>query len=453
MPQYSALVVTSDPATADHLRTALDALGLTSEVAGSISQAVVRLSLAIQPRLLVADSQLSDGDVLDFMARHTSGPSVAPVIVLARPDAQHLTEQAILRGAIAALALPFDAVTLQRVVARALVRRERRDLPAGPRPARSSPFLGESRAVEALTKDIERAAQTDLSVLIQGETGTGKGVLARWIHDLSPRAREPYIDVNCAALSKELFESEICGFEKGAFTGATSTKVGLLEAAHGGTMFLDEFGDLAPDVQPRMLKLIEDKRCRRLGSVREQQCDVRFVAASNHDLDMLVRERRFRADLFFRMNSLTVVCPPLRDRGEDVLVLAASFLASVSRQLHRPGLEFSREAIDALIAHSWPGNVRELLHVVERAALMSEGDAIGREHLRLSAAHTSQGGLAEHKESTTLEALQVRHIQMVLDAEAWNVERSARLLGLARSTLYQKIKQHRLSDRLRDTGR
>ena len=187
--------------------------------------------------------------------------------------------------------------------------------------------------------------------------------------------------------------------------------------------------------------------------MREQQCDVRFVAASNHDLDMLVRKRRFRADLFFRINSLTVVCPPLRERSEDILPLAASFLASVSRQLRRPGLEFSREANDALVAHSWPGNVRELLHVVERAALMSDGDAIGREQLRLSAAHPSQGGPAEHQESTTLEALQVRHIQMVLEAEAWNVERSARLLGLARSTLYQKIKQHGLSDRLRDTDR
>lgn len=453
MPESDALVVSSDPATAGDLRRLLDAVGVSSQVAGTVGHAAELLQRGQAPRLLVVDSLMSDGNVLDFLARHEGVPP-APVLVVAAPDTMHLAQGALRLGAKSIVSSPFDAVALQTAITAAMMHSGHshgRDERAEPGP--SSPFVGPSGAIRALARDINRVAKTDVPVLIQGETGTGKGVLARWIHDESLRAGGPFIDVNCAALSKELFESEMCGFEKGAFTGATSVKVGLMEAAEGGTMFLDEIGDLDLEVQPRMLKLIEEKRFRRLGSVREQQSDVRFIAASNQDLNQLVRERRFRADLLFRINTMIVVCPPLRDRAEDVPALAARFLAPVARHLHRPFLRLSREALDVLSAQRWPGNIRELQHVVERAALMSDGDVIGVDDLRLHADYADPDSPVDAPESITLEALQLRHIQLVLDTEDWHVERAARRLGMPRSTLYQKIKQHGLGSRTRHTQR
>ena len=281
-------------------------------------------------------------------------------------------------------------------------------------------------------------------MLIEGETGTGKGVLARWIHQESPRARGPFVDVNCASLAKELFESEMYGFEKGAFTGATVSKVGLIEAAHRGTMLLDEIGDLDLSVQPRLLKVIEDKRFRRLGSVREQQCDVRFIAASNHDLVQLVRQKRFRQDLLFRINTLRLTCPPLRKRTEDIPDIANHLLESAARDLHKPKLALAPEAMAALQAYSWPGNIRELSHVIQRATIVSADGVILAKDLRLGldadvALPTSFDG-----DPLTLEALQLKHIRSVLEAEGWNVDRAAQRLGISRSTLYQKIKTHQL---------
>jgi DNA-binding NtrC family response regulator len=452
MHRHDVLVVSSERVATGDLRRWLDVSGISSQTAGSVGQAVEFLQRCPPPQLIVVDTQLEDGTVLDFLTHLERGGSPAAVLVVEAPNTAEVAQEALRRGATGIVPQPGDGAAVHRAVVSALAQAKlaaRCGIPEGGEPW--SPFLGSSRAIQLLARDVARIATTDVAVLIQGETGTGKGVLARWIHDLSPRARGPFIDVNCPALSKDLFESEMCGFEKGAFTGATTLKVGLMEAANGGTMFLDEIGDLDAGAQPRLLKLIEEKRFRRLGSVREQRSDARFIAASNHDLHLLVRERRFRADLLFRVNTVTVVCPPLRDRAEDIPELAHTVLGSVGRQLRRPGLSLSPDVVEALRAYSWPGNIRELQHVIERAVLMSEGSVIGVDDLSLGAGRAPSAGSADVQDAVTLASLQIGHIQMVLDAEKWNVEKAARRLGMPRSTLYHKIKQHRLSSRAGDS--
>jgi DNA-binding NtrC family response regulator len=439
----SALIVTSNPAVAHDLGTALVGVGPATHVVASVRQAAAHLRSGPPPRLLLIDAVLSDGDALDLLKQQPAVP--VPALVLASPEHLDTAQAALQQGAIAIVPLPVDITMLRNAVTLALGPTTRpgdgaQRRPAGP----SAPFLGLSPAARTLAADADRVAKTDVSILIQGETGSGKGVLARWIHERSNRGAAPFVDVNCAAMSKDLFESEMCGFERGAFTGASAAKVGLLEAADRGTMFLDEIGDLDLEIQPRMLKLIEEKRCRRLGSVREIDSNVRFIAATNHDLTALARERRFRSDLLFRLNTITLVCPPLRDRADDTIPLAERRLASLSQELSRPRLSLSRDAAAALIAYPWPGNIRELLHVIERAALMTEHDVIDVDDLRLSTSQAADDGDIAGDRPATLENVQLRHILSVLDAEGWNVENAARSLGMPRSTLYQKIKQHGL---------
>jgi DNA-binding NtrC family response regulator len=308
MHQYDVLFVCTERASTRDLRRLLDVSGISSHAVDSVGQAVEFLQRAPQPRLVVADSKLEDGNVLDVLTCLERVDSPAAVLVVETPNTVEVAQVAVRRGATAIVSPPGDGAAAHRAVISALTHVKlpaRSGIPEGGEPW--SPFLGSSGPIQALARSVARIATTDVAVLIQGETGTGKGVLARWIHELSPRARGPFIDVNCPALSKELFESEMCGFEKGAFTGATTPKVGLMEAANGGTMFLDEIGDLDIGAQPRLLKLIEEKRFRRLGSVREQRSDARFISASNHDLNVLVQQRSFRADLLFRVNTVTVV--------------------------------------------------------------------------------------------------------------------------------------------------
>jgi transcriptional regulator with PAS, ATPase and Fis domain len=272
-------------------------------------------------------------------------------------------------------------------------------------------------------------------VLIQGESGTGKGVLAAWLHYNGPRAEEAFVDLNCAGFSRELLETELFGHEKGAFTGAAASKAGLLEVAHQGTVFLDEIGDMDPSAQAKLLKVLEEKRFRRLGDVRERQVNVRLIAATHRDLRRLVREGRFREDLYYRINTIPLVIPPLRERKEDIPILARDFL-----ELFASGrkLRLAPDAEKALQTYSWPGNIRELRNVLERASLLSDSDVIRRGDLRLEAVVMPSDGDADV--NLTLAEVERRHIERVLVAVNGHVERAAVALNIPRSTLYQKIK-------------
>ena len=305
-------------------------------------------------------------------------------------------------------------------------------------------LIGESPAIEAVRSTTRRIADTDLAILILGENGTGKEVVARSIHYLSGRRDQPFIAVNCAALSETLLESELFGHEKGAFTDANETRAGKFELASGGTLFLDEIGDMSLSGQAKLLRVLEDKTVVRVGGSTPIHTEVRILAATNQDLASMVREKKFREDLFFRLNVVSLELPPLRERGEDVLLLAQYFLQSFCRNMGRnvPGL--SAAAQKQLVSHRWPGNVRELRNLMERLAYLTSGDRIEAEDLAFI--DTSGTGEALNLElgSTLTDAtkeFQQEYIRQTIDSTQGNMSQAAKKLGLHRSNLYRKMRQ------------
>jgi DNA-binding NtrC family response regulator len=290
---------------------------------------------------------------------------------------------------------------------------------------------------------------TSSPILVEGETGSGKGVLARWLHRNGPRAEEPFVDMNCAGLSREFLETELFGHEKGAYTGAVTSKQGLLEVAHRGVMFLDEIGDLDPQVQPKVLKVLEEKRFRRLGEVRDRQVDVQLIAASHQNLPLLVQEKKFRGDLYFRISTIPLRVPALRERPDDVPILARQILDGFATDLGRRGLRLSPEAERALSAYPWPGNVRELRNVLERALLLCGRDLLEAADLRFEGPAAAPAPPAEAAPASetllTLEEIERRHIERVLRDMGGRVAEASQRLGIPRSTLYQKIKRFSIS--------
>lgn len=327
------------------------------------------------------------------------------------------------------------------------------------------PIVHKSSTMSAVVAQAETAARTDSTILLTGESGTGKDVLARFIHARSLRHRALVITVNCGALPDTLFESEFFGHERGAFTGASSLRRGLLEAADGSTLFLDEVGDMPLAMQVKLLHFLEQGRFRRVGSTRDQSADVRIIAATNHNLADEVEQGRFRADLFYRLNVVSLHVPPLRERREDMQELIEYFLGIYRQRFNRPGLTLSTSAEERLKAHAWPGNVRELRNCLERAAALSRGDLIEANQVlpattetRVMAAggrlmtagsraiasgdevHTV--GVAIANEPARLEDLEREHILRVLEQSYGNRERAAAILGISARTLYRKLREY-----------
>jgi Nif-specific regulatory protein len=306
-------------------------------------------------------------------------------------------------------------------------------------------LLGESPALQQLRATVPRVAGTDLAVLILGENGVGKEVVAQSIHYQSPRRDRPFVAVNCAAIAETLLESELFGHEQGAFTDARESRQGKFELASGGTLFLDEIGDMSPAGQAKLLRVLEEKTVVRVGGSKPIAVDVRIVAATNQDLAKLVADRKFRQDLFFRINVVPLTLPPLRDRAEDVLLLAEHFLESFCRQAKRPALSLSRAARDVLTKHRWPGNVRELRNLMERVAYLCPGETISPEDLSLSGrAGESAGLLTELADKPLAEAtdqFQIAHIKQMIAGSGGNMSTAADRLGLHRTNLYRKMRQ------------
>jgi DNA-binding NtrC family response regulator len=310
------------------------------------------------------------------------------------------------------------------------------------------PIIDENSIMFAVARQAEAAAQTDSTVLLTGESGTGKDVLARFIHAKSPRAAMPIITVNCGALPETLFESEFFGHERGAFTGASSLRRGLLEAADGSSLFLDEIGDMPLLMQVKVLHFLEQGRFRRVGSTRDQIADVRIIAATNRDLSAEVEGQRFRADLFYRLNVVSLHLPPLRDRREDIPRFVDYFLGIYRERFNRPQLDISAAARAKLKDYSWPGNVRELRNCLERAAAISVSDII--DETQMSFLKTAPGSnqadpIESHTADVlpkTLEELEREHILRVLDETDGNRERAAAILGISSRTLYRKLREY-----------
>ncbi len=310
--------------------------------------------------------------------------------------------------------------------------------------AQGTLLVGECPALQAVRSTIRRVADTELAILVLGENGTGKEIVARSVHYGSRRRREPFIPVNCASLTETLLESELFGHEKGAFTDAHESRAGKFEAASGGTLFLDEIGDMSVAGQAKLLRVLEDKKVVRVGANREIHTDVRVIAATNQKLAELVRAKRFREDLYFRLHVVSVELPPLRDRGDDVILLAEHFLQQFCRQAGRRTPKFTAAARKRLISHPWPGNVRELRNLMERLAYLSAGEKIEAEDLAFILSPTPGGTLhvaAGLLLNEATDQFQIEYIRQAIERARGNVSLAAKNLGVHRSNLYRKMRQ------------
>ncbi len=443
------LIVDDEPGIRFGVRDFLESEGLEVDEADSVASAE-RAVREGRPDAIVLDHMLPDGTALDLLPRIREIDASIPVVVLTGHATIDLAVRAVKEGADQFLAKPVELPALLVLLRRLLeTQRERRRQVAGrARQAREAvdPFMGTSAAIRIVADQARKLLASSSPILIEGETGTGKGVLARWLHRNGPRAEEPFVDMNCAGLSREFLETELFGHEKGAYTGAVSSKQGLLEVAHRGVMFLDAIGDLDPQVQPKVLKVLEEKRFRRLGEVRDRQVDVQLMAASHQNLPQLVQDRKFRGDLYFRISTIPLRMPPLRERPEDVPILARQLLEGFAGDVGRRGVRLSSEAERALAAYAWPGNVRELRNVLERALLLCAGDVLEPADLRFEgpgavspAAHEPAPAAESH---LTLEELEKVHIERVLREMGGRVAEASQRLGIPRSTLYQKLKKY-----------
>jgi DNA-binding NtrC family response regulator len=396
------------------------------------------------PDLAVIDFDLPDGNALDFLAGLKSMNLPLKCIVLTGHGSIDLAVKAIKEGADQFLTKPVQFSVLIAAVRTCLQSQQHQRKQLARKMARprydKDPFQGTSTLIQRLAQEARKIVNTERPILIQGETGTGKGVMAQWIHKNGPRAEETLVDVNCAGLSKDLLESELFGYEKGAFTSAVGSKQGLVEAAHKGILFLDELGEMDLMVQPKLLKVLEDSRFRRLGDVRERVVDIQIIAATNRNLMQSVQEMKFREDLYFRISTFHLRIPPLRERAEDVPIIAHSLLRNLANDLAREQQELSRSAETLLKSYSWPGNIRELRNVLERVALTCEARMIEAQDLGLANRTTIHMPHSESETALTLAELERQHIARVLHEEAGKVAQAAVRLGIPRSTLYQKLK-------------
>jgi DNA-binding NtrC family response regulator len=409
------------------------------------AQSVLGSGAALDAAIL--DYRLPDGDALGALPRIREPHPDLPLIILTGYGSIELAVQAIKDGADHFLTKPVQLPSLLAVLEQLIAHRRPEPADDAGDDARSpDPFLGTSARIRRLAEEARRVAAGASPVLILGETGTGKGVLARWLHASSPRHEHPFVDINSAGLSSSFLETELFGHEKGAFTGAAAAKPGLFEIADGGTLFLDEIGDVEISVQPKLLKVIEDRQFRRLGGVRDRHVDVRLIAATHHDLGKLMAQHAFRSDLYFRISTVWLTVPALRERVEDIPIIARRLLRAVAADGGRDGIALAPDAEARLSAYDWPGNVRELRNVLERALLLCDRRVLHAADLRLSAPTPSAPQPTEEHEAAdvTLEDNERRHIEHVLAETDGRVSVAARRLGIPRSTLYAKLRKFQI---------
>ena len=412
---------------------------------------------AQSPDLVLLDVRLPGIDGLVTLQRALGQSPELAVLMMSAHSTVDIAVEAMKHGAIDFLVKPFPFQALDAAVERALTTaRTRRQIQALTEERRGgaealAALVGRSAAMEQVRALASRLSGSDsTTVLIEGESGAGKEVVARAIHFSSGRADRPFLQVNCAALPEHLLESELFGHERGSFTDAHAQKRGLFESAEGGTVMLDEIGDLHPGGQAKLLRLLENKTFRRVGGVTELRADVRVLAATNVNLEERVAEGRFRADLFFRLNVVRIVMPPLRDHPEDVPILCAHFIARFNQEMKRHVKGVNAGAMQMLQAYRWPGNVRELRNVIERAFILHAGaEELRPEHLApelrgAAAARRPEKSAAVPQDGLVLEDAERKLIQEALERSSGNQSRAARLLGISRDTLRYRLKKHNM---------
>jgi DNA-binding NtrC family response regulator len=447
--QATLLLVEDEESLRFSLGRFLHARGYTVLAAESSGRARERLAAA-RPDAAIVDYSLPDGTGLELLRQLKRLDPEMPVLLLTGHGSIPLAVQAIQEGADQFLTKPVELESLALLLERFLENRRARQraLADESRATRApaDPFLGESLQIRQLARQAQRVLGSTSPVLLCGETGSGKGVLAHWLHRNGPRRKEAFVEINCASLSRELLESELFWHEKGAYTGALTAKPGLIEIAHRGTLFLDEIGDMEVSVQPKLLKVLEEKKFRRLGEVKERQVDVRLIAATRQDLQEAIETNAFRDDLYYRISSLQLFVPALRERGRDIAFLADHLLDRLTAELGLPLRTLTPEALSALMGYSWPGNVRELRNVLERALLLSDpGERLGQEEVTAVLEAGSRSWRSGPSANLRLEEAEKAHIRFVLARNGGDVRRTASVLGLSRSALYERLKKHGLS--------
>ncbi|HSG49805.1 MAG TPA: sigma-54 dependent transcriptional regulator [Longimicrobiales bacterium] len=453
MSRERILVVDDDRLIREILAERLEKKGYRVDRAGSLAEARQAVD-KFTPDVAILDVKLPDGEGTELLPGLTEEAGIPCVMMTAHGTVTSAVE-ALRMGAEDFLEKPFSMdrldTTLNHVLERSRLRRELRTLRT--RGPQAGGIVGVSPEMQEVMELVRRIAPADhATVLILGETGTGKGLVAKAIHDLSPRAQGPFVNVTCSALAPTLMESELFGHEKGAFTDARTLKRGLVEVANGGTLFLDEIGELTPSLQSKLLRFLEDRTFRRLGSTEDRTVDARIVAATNRDLQAAVESGAFREDLYYRLRVLPLTLPPLRRRRGDVPALVAAFLDSFNRELGRRVVEVDPEASRLLEAYAWPGNVRELRNVVERAVLLGDGpvltpDLLPPEIRREQPPQQASSGMLElGPEGIDLDDLERRLLEEALRRADGNRTEAGRLLGLSRHQIRNRLKKYGIDD-------
>jgi DNA-binding NtrC family response regulator len=447
------LIVEDKESLRTMLRTTLESRGYSADEAGDAYEARKRLQ-AFRYLVVLTDLKLPAGSGFDVLQAAREADPDTPVVVMTAFGTVEEAVRAMKLGAADFLTKPVDtehlmllldrAVESRRVATELVLLKEEYQRRFGlPR------VLGEDPALKESMLALQRAAGTDTTVLLLGESGTGKELMSRALHQLSARAKGPFVAINCAAIPENLLENELFGHEKGAFTGATGRKVGKAELAQRGTLFLDEIGDMPLTLQGKILRLVQERQFERVGGLQTLSVDVRVVAATNRDLRALVEQKLFREDLFFRLSVMPIEIPPLRRRRRDVPLLAEAFLQRHAREMGRKDLRLSEEAKRALVAHSWPGNVRELSNCLERAAILCHGSVIEPAHLRLEPGLRGgpsladvldlSGPLADVRERAAERAEEEAIALAMRDANGDRAAAAARL-GVSLSTLGRRLR-------------
>jgi len=452
MKKTEVLVVDDERDTCDLLEMALSRQGMQVTTCTTAADALEKVA-SRDFDVVLSDLTMPDVSGLELCERIIALRPDVPVVLITGHGSLETAMGAIRAGAYDFVTKPIESKTLGVVVSRAVQHRRLRDQIKQLRAANdanASIIVGGSPAMRKVADLIDRVGDSDASVLIHGETGTGKELVARAVHNKSKRREGPFVAINCAAVPHSLLESELFGHARGAFTDAKSTRVGLFQQANGGTLFLDEIGELPVDVQPKLLRALQERKVRPVGDNREIAYDARIVAATNRDLENEVREKRFREDLYYRINVVKVEVPPLRSRGSDTLHLAHHFLKVFAERSGKPTIQLSERAAERLMAYEWPGNVRELENCIEHAVALARFDQVTvedlPEKLRGYLAGSFVATANDPTEIVTMEELEKRYLLRVFKLVGNNKSRAAEVLGIDRRTMYRKLERYAALD-------
>lgn len=443
------LIIDDDKNILFTLGMRIEAMGYKVDRAESGTEGLKKIFAEDRPNLVLLDLKLGDMNGIDFLKELRKHSIEIPVIVLTAYGSIETAVQAIKEGAYDYLTKPVNTprlgILIEKTLERTKILEEVENLKRQLREQRGfGRLVGNTPKMKEIYRLIEQVAPTTASVLICGESGTGKELVARTIHELSLRREGPFIAINCSAIPKTLWESEIFGYEKGAFTGAVTRKEGFFKLAHGGTLFLDEVVEMSPDAQAKFLRVLEDKSFRRIGGTEEITADVRLLAATNRDPDEALRDGSLREDLYYRLNVFTINLPPLRERLSDIPLIVQHLIDVFSKRYNKDIKGIDQKALEILLRHPWPGNVRELSNVIERAVIMSEGKVILPEDLRGSMKEGSMNSFLSISIGLPLEEVEKEMILKTLQATKGNKTRAAEILKISLKTLHNKLKKYSL---------